>query len=73
MEPVIALECDFHRTLNHRVLRNGLPEIFRAELWGSLLRLEVDIDKAEAAGKTVAPLEIVHQAPGKVALDRHAL
>ena len=59
------------RRLHHRVVRNRLAEPGRAELRRPLLRLEVDIDEAEPGGKTVAPFEIIHQAPVKVALDGH--
>src|SRR5258708_4843163 len=61
------------RRLYHRVFGDGFAEVSCAEFRGPLPRLEVDIDEAEAGCKALAPLEIVHQAPEKVAFYRHAL
>ena len=58
---------------DHRVFRRRFTEIGRAEFRRPLLRPEVDIDETEPVGKTVPPLEIVHQAPVKIAFDGHAL
>src|SRR5215813_4886514 len=58
--------------LHHRVAGGDLPEVRRAQLRRSLLRLEVHVHDPEPVAVSLAPLEVVHQTPLEVALDRHA-
>src|SRR5258708_5195570 len=54
----------------HRITRNDFAIPFCAELWCALLRFVVDVVEAESFAIAVRPLEVVHQAPQEVALDR---
>src|SRR3712207_3824089 len=61
------------RTSSHGVLPRTLAEECGAELRRPLLSLEVHVDDPEAVAVAGHPLEIIHHAPLKVALHRHAV
>src|SRR5262249_7202574 len=72
-EPALTWRISSSVWLRDRVEPGGLPEELRAQLGSALLGLEVYVHKAVAIAEPCGPLKVVHTAPVKVALDRHAV
>src|SRR6478735_11215317 len=70
---ILVDSCIMHsRSDADRVARDDIAIKGHAEFGGPALGLEVDVIEPEALVETVYPFEIVHQAPKKIATDRHA-